>query len=61
MTPVTIWIVGDFEKISGKKLLLNALKHVVSTVKTQGIINMLGCIWETTINDVSHAVYSWKA
>ncbi|KAM4558824.1 UDP-glucose:glycoprotein glucosyltransferase 2 isoform 2-T2 [Odontesthes bonariensis] len=28
MTPVTIWIVGDFEKISGKKLLLSALKHV---------------------------------
>ncbi|KAM9709881.1 UDP-glucose:glycoprotein glucosyltransferase 2 isoform 2-T3 [Menidia menidia] len=31
MTAVTIWIVGDFEKVSGKKLLLNALKHVKSS------------------------------
>uniref|UniRef100_A0A3B4ZI65 UDP-glucose ceramide glucosyltransferase-like 1 n=1 Tax=Stegastes partitus TaxID=144197 RepID=A0A3B4ZI65_9TELE len=28
MTAVTMWIVGDFEKVSGRKLLLNALKHV---------------------------------
>uniref|UniRef100_A0A8C8DRB7 UDP-glucose ceramide glucosyltransferase-like 1 n=1 Tax=Oryzias sinensis TaxID=183150 RepID=A0A8C8DRB7_9TELE len=33
MTAVSIWIVGDFEKVPGRKLLLNALKHVVS--KTQ--------------------------
>uniref|UniRef100_A0A3Q3MCR0 UDP-glucose ceramide glucosyltransferase-like 1 n=1 Tax=Mastacembelus armatus TaxID=205130 RepID=A0A3Q3MCR0_9TELE len=25
---VTMWIVGDFEKVPGRKLLLNALKHV---------------------------------
>uniref|UniRef100_A0AAQ5YAQ2 UDP-glucose ceramide glucosyltransferase-like 1 n=1 Tax=Amphiprion ocellaris TaxID=80972 RepID=A0AAQ5YAQ2_AMPOC len=28
MTAVTMWITGDFEKVSGRKLLLNALKHV---------------------------------
>ncbi|XP_019129729.2 UDP-glucose:glycoprotein glucosyltransferase 2 isoform X2 [Larimichthys crocea] len=27
MTAVTLWIVGDFEKVPGRKLLLNALKH----------------------------------
>uniref|UniRef100_A0A8C7JBA3 UDP-glucose ceramide glucosyltransferase-like 1 n=1 Tax=Oncorhynchus kisutch TaxID=8019 RepID=A0A8C7JBA3_ONCKI len=26
--PVTVWIVGDFEKASGRRLLLNALKHL---------------------------------
>lgn len=30
MTAVTLWIVGDFEKVPGRKLLLNALKHEVS-------------------------------
>ncbi|KAG7227632.1 hypothetical protein INR49_005447 [Caranx melampygus] len=28
MSTVTMWIVGDLEKASGRKLLLNALKHV---------------------------------
>uniref|UniRef100_A0A4W6FZU3 UDP-glucose ceramide glucosyltransferase-like 1 n=1 Tax=Lates calcarifer TaxID=8187 RepID=A0A4W6FZU3_LATCA len=28
MTTVTMWIAGDFEKVSGRKLLLSALKHV---------------------------------
>ncbi|XP_054470716.1 UDP-glucose:glycoprotein glucosyltransferase 2 isoform X1 [Anoplopoma fimbria] len=28
MTAVTIWIAGDFEKLSGRKLLLSALKRV---------------------------------
>uniref|UniRef100_A0A3Q3XP66 UDP-glucose ceramide glucosyltransferase-like 1 n=1 Tax=Mola mola TaxID=94237 RepID=A0A3Q3XP66_MOLML len=28
VSAVTMWIVGDFEKGSGRKLLLNALKHV---------------------------------
>lgn len=28
ITAVTMWIAGDFEKVSGRKLLLNALKHV---------------------------------
>ncbi|XP_030613602.1 UDP-glucose:glycoprotein glucosyltransferase 2 isoform X1 [Archocentrus centrarchus] len=28
MTPVTLWIAGDFEKVSGRKLLLSALKNV---------------------------------
>uniref|UniRef100_A0A7N8X2Y1 UDP-glucose ceramide glucosyltransferase-like 1 n=1 Tax=Mastacembelus armatus TaxID=205130 RepID=A0A7N8X2Y1_9TELE len=27
MSIVTMWIVGDFEKVPGRKLLLNALKH----------------------------------
>ncbi|KAM4731815.1 UDP-glucose:glycoprotein glucosyltransferase 2 [Anableps anableps] len=31
MTAVTVWVVGDFEKVSGRKLLLNALKHVKSS------------------------------
>lgn len=30
MSAVTMWIAGDFEKVSGRRLLLNALKHVVS-------------------------------
>lgn len=34
MTSVTMWIVGDLAKVSGRQLLLNALKHVVSTVST---------------------------
>lgn len=32
MSAVTVWIAGDFEKVSGRKLLLNALKHVVSII-----------------------------
>uniref|UniRef100_A0A671VZC3 UDP-glucose glycoprotein glucosyltransferase 2 n=1 Tax=Sparus aurata TaxID=8175 RepID=A0A671VZC3_SPAAU len=28
MSAVTMWIAGDFEKVSGRKLLLNALKHL---------------------------------
>uniref|UniRef100_A0A8C4IKT4 UDP-glucose ceramide glucosyltransferase-like 1 n=1 Tax=Dicentrarchus labrax TaxID=13489 RepID=A0A8C4IKT4_DICLA len=28
MDAVTMWIVGDFEKVSGRKLLLSALKHM---------------------------------
>uniref|UniRef100_A0A3Q3JAS6 UDP-glucose ceramide glucosyltransferase-like 1 n=1 Tax=Monopterus albus TaxID=43700 RepID=A0A3Q3JAS6_MONAL len=28
MSTVTMWIVGDVEKVSGRKLLLNALKHM---------------------------------
>ncbi|GAA6231484.1 UDP-glucose:glycoprotein glucosyltransferase 2-like isoform X2 [Lates japonicus] len=28
MTTVTMWIAGDFEKVSGRKMLLSALKHV---------------------------------
>lgn len=29
ISAVTTWIVGDFEKESGRKLLLNALNHMV--------------------------------
>lgn len=32
MSAVTMWIVGDFEKDSGRKLLLSALRHMVSNV-----------------------------
>uniref|UniRef100_A0A669DNE1 UDP-glucose glycoprotein glucosyltransferase 2 n=1 Tax=Oreochromis niloticus TaxID=8128 RepID=A0A669DNE1_ORENI len=28
MTPVTLWVAGDFQKVSGRKLLINALKHL---------------------------------
>uniref|UniRef100_A0A8D0CMW4 UDP-glucose ceramide glucosyltransferase-like 1 n=1 Tax=Sander lucioperca TaxID=283035 RepID=A0A8D0CMW4_SANLU len=28
MSAVTVWIAGDFEKVSGRKLLFNALKHM---------------------------------
>lgn len=31
MSAVTMWIAGDFEKVSGRKLLLNALKHLKSS------------------------------
>lgn len=34
MTPVTLWVVGDFQKVSGRKLLLSALKHLVSKINT---------------------------
>lgn len=29
MSAVTMWIVGDFEKNSGRKVLLSALRHMV--------------------------------
>ncbi|XP_041856993.1 UDP-glucose:glycoprotein glucosyltransferase 2 isoform X2 [Melanotaenia boesemani] len=42
MTAVTLWIVGDFEKVSGKKLLLNALKHVKASPGVRvGVIDNL--------------------
>ncbi|XP_035995134.1 UDP-glucose:glycoprotein glucosyltransferase 2 isoform X1 [Fundulus heteroclitus] len=31
LTAVTMWVVADFEKVSGRKLLLNALKHLKSS------------------------------
>lgn len=34
MTPVTLWVVGDFQKVLGRKLLLSALKHLVSKINT---------------------------
>lgn len=30
MSAVTMWIVGDFQKDSGRNLLLHALRHMVS-------------------------------
>ncbi|XP_037542094.1 UDP-glucose:glycoprotein glucosyltransferase 2 [Nematolebias whitei] len=40
MTSVTMWIVGDLEKVSGRKLLLDALKHVKSSPGVRiGVIN----------------------
>ncbi|XP_023271607.1 UDP-glucose:glycoprotein glucosyltransferase 2-like isoform X4 [Seriola lalandi dorsalis] len=41
MSTVTIWIAGDLEKLSGRKLLLNALKHVqkASPGVRVGVIN----------------------
>lgn len=32
MSAVTMWIAGDFETDSGRRLLLSALKHVVSVI-----------------------------
>lgn len=32
MSAVTVWIAGDFEKVSGRKLLFNALKHMVRII-----------------------------
>lgn len=34
MSAVTMWIVGDFEKDSGRKLLLSALRHMVSNISS---------------------------
>uniref|UniRef100_A0A3Q2EG56 UDP-glucose ceramide glucosyltransferase-like 1 n=1 Tax=Cyprinodon variegatus TaxID=28743 RepID=A0A3Q2EG56_CYPVA len=39
MTAVTMWVVADFEKVSGRKLLLNALKHKSSPGLRVGVIN----------------------
>uniref|UniRef100_A0A665TLF1 UDP-glucose ceramide glucosyltransferase-like 1 n=1 Tax=Echeneis naucrates TaxID=173247 RepID=A0A665TLF1_ECHNA len=41
MSTLTIWIVGDFERASGRKLLLNALKHLqkASPGVRVGVIN----------------------
>ncbi|KAM9343363.1 UDP-glucose:glycoprotein glucosyltransferase 2 [Pholidichthys leucotaenia] len=40
MAPVTLWITGDFEKVSGRKLLLNALKHVKASAGVRmGVID----------------------
>ncbi|XP_020794799.1 UDP-glucose:glycoprotein glucosyltransferase 2 [Boleophthalmus pectinirostris] len=37
---VTMWVVGDFDKVSGRKLLINALKHVkVSRGVRVGVID----------------------
>lgn len=32
MSAVSMWIVGDFEKESGRKLLLSAVRHMVSNM-----------------------------
>lgn len=32
MSAVSMWIVGDFEKESGRKLLLSAVRHMVSNI-----------------------------
>lgn len=32
MSAVTMWIIGDFEKDSGRKLLLSALRHMVRNI-----------------------------
>ncbi|XP_034549617.1 UDP-glucose:glycoprotein glucosyltransferase 2 [Notolabrus celidotus] len=44
MSAVTMWIVADFEKVSGRKLLQNALKHVKASpgVRTGVIDNPSG-------------------
>ncbi|XP_029385904.1 UDP-glucose:glycoprotein glucosyltransferase 2 isoform X3 [Echeneis naucrates] len=40
MSTLTIWIVGDFERASGRKLLLNALKHLKASPGVRvGVIN----------------------
>lgn len=41
MCAVTMWIVGDFEKVSGRKLLFNALKHVVSVIYSLSFLPIL--------------------
>uniref|UniRef100_A0A8C7U5V5 UDP-glucose ceramide glucosyltransferase-like 1 n=1 Tax=Oncorhynchus mykiss TaxID=8022 RepID=A0A8C7U5V5_ONCMY len=35
---VTVWIVGDFEKASGRRLLLNALKHLQTAISQSRIL-----------------------
>ncbi|XP_061579421.1 UDP-glucose:glycoprotein glucosyltransferase 2 isoform X2 [Cololabis saira] len=43
LTAVSMWIVGDFEKVSGRKLLLNALKHLKGSPGVRvGVINNPG-------------------
>ena len=32
--PVSMWIVADAETINGRKFIYQAIKHIVSTVKT---------------------------
>lgn len=46
ISAVTMWIAGDFEKVSGRKLLLSALKHVVSytTLFTLSPFFLISCI-----------------
>ncbi|KAM6934699.1 UDP-glucose:glycoprotein glucosyltransferase 2 isoform 2-T2 [Xenentodon cancila] len=40
MMAVSMWVVGDFEKVSGRKLLLNALKHLKASPGVRvGVIN----------------------
>ncbi|XP_028446453.1 UDP-glucose:glycoprotein glucosyltransferase 2 isoform X3 [Perca flavescens] len=39
MSAVTVWIAGDFEKVSGRKLLFNALKHMASPGVRVGVID----------------------
>ncbi|XP_074048017.1 UDP-glucose:glycoprotein glucosyltransferase 2 isoform X2 [Macrotis lagotis] len=44
ISAVTIWIIADFDKPSGRKLLLNALKHMKTSIHTR-----LGVIYNPTL------------
>lgn len=44
ISAVTMWIAGDFQKVSGRKLLLNAMKHLVSTALSCLLPFLIGCV-----------------
>lgn len=39
MSAVSIWVVGDFEKDSGRKLLLSAVRHMVGNISLLFILS----------------------
>ncbi|XP_074155473.1 UDP-glucose:glycoprotein glucosyltransferase 2 isoform X1 [Sminthopsis crassicaudata] len=53
ISAVTIWIIADFDKPSGRKLLLNALKHMKTSIHTR-----LGVIYNPTskINEANTVI-----
>ncbi|XP_043850878.1 UDP-glucose:glycoprotein glucosyltransferase 2 [Dromiciops gliroides] len=53
ISAVTIWVIADFDKPSGRKLLLNALKHMKTSIHTR-----LGVIYNPTskINEANTVI-----
>ncbi|XP_001377394.4 UDP-glucose:glycoprotein glucosyltransferase 2 isoform X2 [Monodelphis domestica] len=53
ISAVTIWVIADFDKQSGRKLLLNALKHMKRSIHTR-----LGVIYNPTskINEANTVI-----
>lgn len=56
MSAVTMWIVGDFEKDSGRKLLLSALKNMVSNISSFFILSAV--VLSQKYTDASLMIYT---
>lgn len=56
MSAVSMWIVGDFEKESGRKLLLSAVRHMVSNIALFFIL--CTAVLPLTYSDASKTKYT---